>query len=58
MYTFLFINYMITLEIGLTIRHRGVTSLCVIEDKNAIAFVASYRGVSRIPVRFKALSSA
>ena len=58
MYTFLFINYMITLEIGLTIRHRGVTSLYVIEDKNAIAFVASYRGVSRNPVRFKALSSA
>ena len=31
-YTFLFINYMIRLEIGLEIRHRG-WSLCAIEDK-------------------------
>ena len=41
-YTFLFINYMIRLEIGLEI-----------EDKTAV--VASYRSVSRNPIRFKAL---
>ena len=54
-YTFLFINYMIRLEIGLKIRHRGVMSLCAIEDKTAVVVVASYRSVSRNPVRFKAL---
>ena len=54
-YTFLFINYMIRLEVGLEIRHRGVMSLCAIEDKTAVVVVASYRSVSRNPVRFKAL---
>ena len=51
---------MIILEIGLEIRHRGgvVTSLCAIEDKTAVVVVASYRSVSRNPVRFKALSRA
>ena len=46
---------MIRLEIGLEIRHRGVMSLCAIEDKTAIVVVASYRIVSRNPVGFKAL---
>ena len=56
-YTILFINYMIRLKIGLEIRrHRGVMSLCAIEDKTAVVIVASYRSVSRNPVRFKALS--
>ena len=49
------INYMIRLEIGLDIRHPGVMSLCMIEDKPVIAVVASYRNISKIPVRFKAL---
>ena len=55
-YTFLFINYMIRLEIELEIRHRGVMSLCRIEDKSAVVVVASYRSVSRNSVRFKAMS--
>ena len=38
------------------IRHRGVMSLCAIEDKTAAVVVASYRSVSRNPVRFKALT--
>ena len=46
---------MIRLEIGLQIRHRGVMSLCGIEDKTAVVVVASYRSVSRNPVRLKAL---
>ena len=46
---------MIRLEIGLEIRHCGVMSLCAIEDKTAVVVVASYRSVSRNPVRFKAL---
>ena len=54
-YTILFINYMIRLKIGLEIRHRGVMSLCAIEDKTAVVIVASYRSVSRNPVRFKVL---
>ena len=55
-YTILFINYMMRLKIGLEIRHRGVMSLCAIEDKTAVVIVALYRSVSRNPVRFKALS--
>ena len=47
---------MLKLEIGLKIRHRGVMSLCAIEDKTAVVVVAWYRSVSRNPVRFKALS--
>ena len=47
---------MIKLEIRLKLRHRGVMKLCAIEDKTAIVVVASYRSVSRIPVRFKALT--
>ena len=54
---FLFIKHMIRPEIGLKIRHRGVMSLCAIEDKTAVVVVASYRSVSRNPVRFKALDS-
>ena len=46
---------MIRLKIGLEIRHRGVLSLCAIEEKTAVVVVASYRSVSRNPVRFKAL---
>ena len=46
---------MIRLEIGLEIRHGGVMRVCTIEDKTAIVVVASYRSVSRNPVRFKAL---
>ena len=46
---------MIRLEIGLEIRHRGVMSLCTIEDKTAVVVVASYRSVSTNPVRLKAL---
>ena len=46
---------MTRLEIGLEIRHRGVMSLCAIENKTAVVVVASYRSVSRNPVRFKAL---
>ena len=46
---------MIRLEIGVEIRHRGVMSLCAIEDKTAVVVVSSYRSVSRNPVRFKAL---
>ena len=37
---------MIGVEIGLEIRHRGVISLCEIEDKTAVVVVASYRSVS------------
>ena len=54
-YTFSFINYMIRLEIGFEIRHRGAMSLWAIEDKTAVVVVASYRSVSRNPVHFKAL---
>ena len=50
-YTFLFINYLIILEI----RHRRVMSLRAIEDKGAVVVVASYHSVSRNTVRFKAL---
>ena len=32
-----------------------MTEVCVIEDKTAVVVVASYRSVSRNPVRFKAL---
>ena len=46
---------MIRLEIGLEIRHRGVMSLCAIENKTAVVVVTSYCSVSRNPVRFKAL---
>ena len=47
---------MIRLEqIGLEIRHGGVMRVCPIEDKTAIVVVASYRSISRNPVRFKAL---
>ena len=47
---------MITLRIGLKIRHRGVRRVCAIEDKTAVIVIAaSYRNVSRNPVRFKAL---
>ena len=46
---------MIRLEIGLEIRHGGVMRVCAIEDKTAVVVVASYRSVSRNPVRFKAL---
>ena len=46
---------MIRLEIGLQIRHRGVMSLYAIEDRSAVVVGASYRSVSRNPVRFKAL---
>ena len=46
---------MIRLEIGLEIRHRGVMSLCAIEDKAVVVVVASYRSVSRNPVLFKVL---
>ena len=46
---------MIRLEIGLQIRHGGVTRVCAIEDKTAVVVVASYRSVSSNPVRFKAL---
>ena len=38
---------MIRLEIGLEIRHGGI--MCAIEDKTAVAVVASYRSVSEIP---------
>ena len=43
--------------IRLEIRHHGVMSLSAIEDKTAVVVVvvASYRSVSRNPVRFKAL---
>ena len=48
---------MIRLEIGLEIRHCGVMSLCVTEDKTAIVVVVALcRSVSRNPVRFKASS--
>ena len=46
---------MIRLEVGLEIRHREVMSLCAIEDKTTVVLFASYRSVSRNPVRFKAL---
>ena len=55
-----FINNMIRLEIGLEIgleiRHGGLMNVCAIEDKTAVVVVASYRSVSRNPVRFKALN--
>ena len=41
---------MIRLEISLEIRHHGVMSLRMIEDKAAVAVVASYRSVSKNPV--------
>ena len=44
--------------IRLEIRHRGVMSLCVIEDKTVVVVVASYRSVSKNRVRFKALFAA
>ena len=46
---------MIRLEIRVDIRHGGVMRACAIEDKIALVVVASYRSVSRNPVRFKAL---
>ena len=46
---------MIRLEIGLEIRHGGVMRVCAIEDKTTVVGGASYRSVSRNPVRFKAL---
>ena len=47
---------MIRLEIGLEIIHSGVMRVCAIEDNTAVVVVvASYRSVSRNPVRFKAL---
>ena len=33
---------MIRLEIGLEIRHRGVMSLCAIEDKSAVVVVVGF----------------
>ena len=42
---------MIRLETGLEIRHGGVMRLRAAEDKTAV--LASYRSVSRNPVRFK-----
>ena len=48
---------MIRLEIGLEIRHRGVMSMCTTGDKTVVVVVASYRSVSRNPVRFNALPS-
>ena len=51
-----FINYMIRLEVGLEIRYDGVMRVCAIEDKPDVVVAASYRSVSRNPVRFKALS--
>ena len=43
------INYITRLEIGLEIRHGGVTRLCANEDKTTVnvVAVASYRSVSR-----------
>ena len=41
--------------IRLEIRHGGVMRVCAIKDKTAVVVVASYRSVSRNPVRFKAL---
>ena len=52
--TFLYINYMIRIEIGIEIRCRGVMSLCATEGKTAVVVVASYRSVSTNPIRFKA----
>ena len=50
---------MITLGLGLEIRHREVIRVCAIEDKTAVVVVAaSYHNVSRNPVRFKALRKA
>ena len=49
---------MILLEIWLEIRHRGVMSLSLTEDKTAVVVVASYGGVSRNPFHFKALVAA
>ena len=50
---------MITLEVGLEIRHRGVVRVCAIEDKTAAVVVAaSCRSLSRNPVRFRALGKA
>ena len=44
---------MIRLETGLEIRHGGVMRVHATEDKTAVLVVASYRSVSRNPVRFK-----
>ena len=47
---------MIGLKIGLEISHGAqVMRVYAIEDKTAVVVVASYRSVSRNPVRFKAL---
>ena len=45
---------MIRLKIGLEIRGE-VMRVCATEDKTAVVVAASYRSISRIPVRFKAL---
>ena len=56
---YFFLNYMITLGIGLEIRHHGVIRVWTIEDKTAVVVAAaSYRNVSRNPVRVKALGKA
>ena len=47
---------MIRLEIELEFGHRGVMSLCAIEDKTAVVLVVSYLSVLRNPVGFKALA--
>ena len=49
---------MIRLTIGLEIRHDEVMRVCTTEDKTAVVVVASYRSVSRNPVRFKALDGS
>ena len=46
---------MIRFELELEMRHAGVMRVFAIEDKTAVVVVASYRSVSRNPVRFKAL---
>ena len=46
---------MIRFRIGLEIRLLWMMRVCAIENKTATVFVASYRSVSRNPVRFKAL---
>ena len=50
---------MITLGIGLKIRHHGVIRVSAIEDKTAVVVIAvSYHNISRNPVCFKALGKA
>ena len=44
---------MIRLKIGFEIRHGGLMNVCATEGKTAADVVASYRSVSRNPVRFK-----